>query len=169
MASRFRVPPSTVRLPWFLIDIDNAQLITSNPVPKEISDTKKITLTETPIPGLNYEPISPGGMGNVHISFKLPIMDKNNTIGTNLRVKQFEGLRNQAVNFLSLFTAGQFVDAPKVLYSWGTGRLPLVYWTKKCDFKHDMINEQANPQRSIADIELILDEEHPLYKAEEVF
>lgn len=158
-------------LPWFILDIDNYQLITSNAIPdSDIKDIKSIVLTETPIPGLNFSPITPGGTGNRKISFTLPLIRRNNTVGNVLILKQFENLRNNAVGLTGIFSQ-QFNTTPRVLFNWGIGSIPLVYWVSKCDFTHKqgMTNAMGSPQYSSVDIELILDETNALYYAEEIF
>jgi hypothetical protein len=170
MAIDLRLPHYSWKLPWFIYDLYSAQIITAFTVPGDMTDSKEIVLTETPIPGLNYSPIMPGGNGNRKISFTLPLMKRNNTTGSTLVLKQFDNLRNQARKIEDIF-ANQFNPNPKVLYYWGTGSLPLVYFVKKCDFTHKEMwtNEQGFPQFSEVALELWLDESHLLYKAEEVF
>ena len=171
MAVNLNLPKFAFALPWFLFDIDNKQLITSNKIiPGDIKDTKSIVFTETPIPGLNYAPVNYGGGGNRKISFTLPLIQRNNTVGNVLLLKQFDNLRNQATGLLGVFS-GQFRPNPQVLYYYGTGSIPLVYWVTKCDFTHKQgwVNELGQPQYSEIEIELMLDESNVLYKAEEVF
>jgi len=157
-------------VPWFMFDIHNKQLITSVVIPSDIRDVKDVILAEQPIPGLNYAPISPGGGGNRKLSFTLPLVQRNNTIGNVAVLKQFDILRNQATGFAGI-TTGQFTPNPQVLYSWGTGSVPLVYWVKKCDATHKAgwVNQFGMPQYSEIEFELWLDESHPLYKVEEAF
>ena len=166
----FKVPAYSFSLPWFMYDIQNSQLITSQTRPGDIKDTKEIYLTETPIPGLNYAPVQPAGNGNRKISFTLPLLKRNNTIGNSLLLMQFHALRNQATGFLNIYSK-QFTPNPKVIYYWGTGSLPLVYFVSKCELtnKSGWINQQGQPQYSEAMVELILDENHPVYKAEEFY
>ena len=159
-------------MPFFIYDLFNQQLITSPfAIPGDISDTKGIVLAETPIPGLNFDPITPGGQGNKKLSFTLPLIKRNNTVGNITMLKQFDQLRNQAVGLTSLFPA-QFNPNPKVLFFWGAGTgVPLIYFVKKCDFVHKsaFINQLGYPQYTEINMELWLDESHPIYKAEEVF
>jgi len=170
MAINYRVPEYAFSLPWFMYDLYNKQLITSPTVPGDIKDTKEIFLTETPIPGLNYSPVQPAGNGNRKISFTLPLLKRNNTIGNSLMLQQFHALRNQATGLLNIFS-NQFNPNPKVLYYWGIGSLPLEYWVSKCDLtnKQRWINQMGQPQYSEINIELILDENNYLYKAEELY
>lgn len=164
------LPKFAWNLPWFIFDIGNKQLITSPVIPSDIADKKDIVLAETPIPGMNFQPITYGGGGNRKISFTLPVIKRNNTLGNVLVLKQFENLRNQSVGLTSLFS-GQFTPNPKVLYFYGVGSIPLVYWVKKCDMVHKSgwVNEMANPKYTMIEMELWLDETDPLYKAEEIF
>lgn len=166
----FNIPEYAFNIPWFIFDLSNGQLISSQTIPGDITDNKNVILTEVPIPGLNYSPVQPSGNGNRKISFTLPLLKRNNTIGNSLLVQQFHALRNQATGLLDVFT-DQFKPNPKVLYYWGTGSVPLVYWVKKCDLTHkqNWTNEMGQPQFSEVNFELILDETHPLYKAEEIF
>ena len=170
MGLSFNIPNYAGNIPWFMFDLSNYQLITSITAPSDIKDIKSLVFTETPIPGKNFSPIFPSGNGNRKISFTLPLIKRNNTIGNILILKQFEMLRNQSTNFLD-FSATQFSPNPKVLFFWGVGGVPLVYYVSRCDFSHKQgwINQIGNPQYSEVEIELILDETHPLYKAEEMF
>lgn len=170
MAINFKLPEYKFKLPWFMYDIYNNQLITSQTIPGDIADNKDIFLTETPIPGLNYAPIMASGNGNRKINFTLPLLKRNNTIGNSILVKQFEILRNQATGFLNI-TTKQFTPNPKVLFYWGTDSLPLVWFVKTINFTHKQrwVNQQGYPQYSEVNIELWLDETDVLYKAEEMF
>lgn len=166
----FNVPNYAFSLPWFMYDLSNFQLITSQTIPGDMSDNKDVILTEVPIPGLNYAPVQPSGNANRKISFTLPLVKRNNTIGNSILLAQFHALRNQATGLRTIFT-GQFEPNPKVLYYWGTGSVPLVYFVSKCDLTHRQgwTNQLGQPQFSEASIELILDENNPVYKAEEVY
>ena len=157
-------------IPWFMFDIDNFQFITNILIPDDIKDTKEIILAETPIPGRNSAPIQYGGGGNRHISFTLPLIKRNNTVGNILMLKQFDMVRNQVVGLTNIFST-QFRSNPKVLYYWGTGSLPLIYYVTKCNPTHKggWVNALGQPQYSEIEIELILDEENVLYQAEEIW
>ena len=166
----FNLPKFAFHVPWFLFDIDNKQLIISPTIPGDITDTKDIVLAETPIPGQNYEAIMYGGGGNRKISFTLPIIKRNNSIGNVLLLKQFDNLRNRATGLTGVFS-NQFTPNPKVLYYWGIGSVPMVYKVKKCDFAHQggWTNQIGNPKYTMVNMELWLDETNILYKAEEVY
>ena len=170
MAFSLQAPNFDFNLPWFIFDIVNFQLITSPISPSDINDQKDIILSETPIPGLNYSPIQYAGGGNRKISFTLPLIKRNNTVGNVLLLKQFDQLRNQSAGLLDVFT-GQFTPNPQVLYYWGLGSVPLVYYVSKCNFTHkqNWTNQVGNPQNTDLEMELILDETNPIYRAEELF
>ena len=91
----FKQPKYPQILYWFIYDLGNNQLITSLFVPGDISDTKDIVYAETPIPGLNYQPIQSAGMGNRKVSFELPLIRRNGIVGNVHLLKQFERLRIQ--------------------------------------------------------------------------
>src|SRR5271157_6554752 len=102
------------KIPWFMFDLDNYQLITSPQfIPSDIKDTKEIVLAEIPIPGLNYRPVTYGGGGNRKLSFTLPLIKRNGNIGNLYVLKQLDQLRNQATGFTKIFS-GQFTPNPKV-------------------------------------------------------
>lgn len=170
MAINLKIPHYGYSLPWFMYDLYNNQLITSPTVPGDIEDSKEIFLAETPIPGLNYAPVQPAGNGNRKISFTLPLIKRNNTIGNSQLLMQFHALRNQATGLLNIYS-NQFNPNPKVLYYWGTGSVPLEYFVSSVKFsnKQQWVNELGQPQYSEVSIELILDENSFLYKAEEMY
>jgi len=168
----FNVPKYSFNLPFFMFDLTNFQLITSKIIPGDISDTKSVILTEQAIPGLGYNPVSQGGMGNRHISFEIPLIKRNNTIGNVLILKQWETLRNKGFGIQNIFKLqGQFTPNPKVLFNWGIGSVPLVWYVKDIGITHrsDMVNELGNPTMSSIKVELILDEEDIVNVAETVF
>ena len=170
-----RSPYSAVNIPFFMFDFQNFQLITTASIPEDVTDSKQIVLTETPIPGLNFNPINSGGMGNRKVSFTLPLVKRNNSVGNILLLKQFDNLRNQSfgINPAGIFSAmTQFVPNPKVLFYWGTGSsVPLEWYVAKCDFVHksSFTNAYGYTQFSEVSMELWLDETSLLYKAEETF
>lgn len=157
-------------LNWWMFDLDNKQLITISTIPEEIKDSKSIVIAETVIPGRNYAPVKQSANGNRKISFTLKILKRDIIVGNVHVLKQFDQLRNQASDIGSLYPK-QFSPNPKVLYNWGLGSIPLVYWVSKCDFTiyGPQVNALGNPQYTDVEMELILDEADPLYKGEELF
>lgn len=164
-------PNFAFRLPWFMFDLRNRQLITTPVIPSDISDRKEIVLSEQPIPGLNYQPVTTGGAGNRKITFTLPLIRRNNTVGNVLMLKQVDQLRNQQGRLFGPPGSGQFGAYPKVLYYWGTGSVPLVWFVKRANVTHKQgwVNALGMPQYSEIEFELWLDETHPTFKAEEQF
>lgn len=152
---------------WFMFDLTNRQLITSPNVPADITDTKDVLLTEVPIPGQNFSPIQSGGMGNRKVSFTLPLIKRNNTVGNMLLLKQFHSLRNRG----DVRPGGRRTQNPRVLYYWGIGSVPQVWYVKRADptSKQGWVNQFGYPQYSEISMELWLDATHPLTQAEDVF
>lgn len=167
----FKQPKFPFNVPFFILDIDNKQLITTPTIPGDISDVKSIIYSEVPVPGMNFQPVQIGGAGNRKLSFTLPLIKRNNSYGNVLILKQFDMLRNQKQNFFSLIQTGQFTGFPKVLFYWGTGSIPLIYYVAKCDALHKAgwTNSLGQPQYTEIAMELWLDENNPPYKGEQVF
>lgn len=158
-------------LPFFLFDLSSKQLITSPIIPGDISDTKDIVLAEQSIPGLTYQPIQSGGMGNRKVSFTLNLIKRNGIVGNVNLLKQFDNLRHASFSYKNISQQNsQFTPNPKVLYNWGIGSAPLVWYVKKCDPTHKQhwVNAFGQPQYSEISIELILDETNPLNKVEDM-
>jgi len=155
---------------WWMFDLGNYQLITTKTIPGDMTDQKDIVLSETPIPGTNAPHVQYGSGGIRKLNFTLPIMNRNGILGNVGLLKQFENLRNRKTGF-SEISSTQFSSNPQVLYYHGTGSIPLVYWVKKCDFTQPQgwTNRFAQPQYTLIEFELWLDERNPLYEAEEVF
>jgi hypothetical protein len=161
-------------LPWFIWDLRNFQLITTKNIPGDVSDNKNIVLSETPIPGLNFDPVQHGGNSNRKISFTLPLIRRNNTVGNILMLAQFRALRNTPKSLQEVFKRGnsQFGGANKVLYYWGAGdSSPLEYFVSKCDFVHksSFTNRFGFTQYSEVSMELILDETSQTFEVEDTF
>ena len=168
----FDGPKTNFHVPWGIINRRTFQLITSIIIPGDIKDSKEVILTEVPIPGLGFSPINAGGGGNRKISFTLPLIKRNNTVGNTLILQEFFNLRQRSFGLKNVFDkTQQFAPVQKVLYSWGTGSPPLPYFVKKADFTHKQgwVNELGNPKFSEVEIELWLDESDTIFKVEEIF
>jgi hypothetical protein len=155
-----------------MYDLSNNNVITSRTIPEgKIQDSKQIIYAEQAIPGRNYQPVSFGGNGNRKISFTIPILRRNDVYGNSFIIKQFEALRNQTMGFLEFTPAGQFTENPQVLFQWGHNPVPQIYFVSKCDFEHDaaFVNALSIPQLTNVSMELILNEEDPLYDLEKAF
>jgi hypothetical protein len=169
---KIQLPQYSRNLPFFIYDISNQQFITTVTIPSDITDTKGIVLTEQPIPGLNYSPVNSGGMGNRKVSFTIPLIKRDGVVGNVLLLKQFDNLRQPTYSIGSIFNmTTQFTPNPKVLFMWGIGSVPLIWYVAKCDATHKQhwTNAFGMPQYSEIQIELILDESDPINKAETTF
>lgn len=159
-------------LPWYIFDDTNMILITSPTIPVSISDAKDIIWAEPNIPGLNFTPLYPNRNGNTKISFSLPIIMRKGKTGNSNLLQSFELLRNNDTPSLSsLFSRGsQFSANPSVIYSWGTHRLPQRYKMTSLKFEHNGIltNKFGVSQYSVVNMELALDEQSALYRADRV-
>jgi hypothetical protein len=157
------------KIPWFMFDIDNRQLITSPVIPSDISDTKEIIFAEQPVPGRGFAPVAPSGANNRRLSFTLQLIKRDGVVGNLAMLKQFDMLRHSSAGVFGR-TRERFRN-PKVLYYWGTGSVPLVYWVARADATHKQgwVNDRGIPQYSEIQIELILDQTSQVYKMEEQF
>ena len=81
-------------IPWYLYVLDVNLLITSPTIPTSIADNKDILFAETPIPGLDYAPVSPGGFSNRKINFTLKVIQRQSLAGNSNLLKLYEVLRN---------------------------------------------------------------------------
>lgn len=160
---------SSGKIPWFMFDLQNKQLITSPIIPTDIRDTKEIVFAEQPVPGRGYAPIAPSGAGNRRISFELQLIRRGGFVGNVSVLKQIELLRNSSGGIFA--RQRDRWRNPQVLYYWGTGSVPLIYWVAKADATHKQgwVNGAGFPQYSEIQFELILDQAHPIYHMEEQF
>ncbi len=170
----FKVPKLPFNVPWYMFDMSNYVLITtpSGSIPSDISDTKEIIFAEIQVPGMSYQPIQSGGMGNRKIGFNLIVIKRDSIEGNKKIIAQFENLRNQASGLAGIFSStSQFQPNPQVLYCWGVGSIPLVWYVKKCNFvnKQYWHNPFGVPQLTEVSIELTLDEKNPINRVEESY
>jgi hypothetical protein len=159
-------------IPWYMFILDANLLITSPIVPTEISDTKNILFAETTIPGLDYAPISAGGFSNRKISFSMQIINRQTLDGNINLLKLYDILRHPVSTLADIFkNNSQFVQNPKVIYNYGIGSAPLVWYVTKCDFTHlgQYTNAIGNPRFSSVNFELTLDEKNPATQMEKTF
>ena len=168
----FRIPNTPYYVPWFMYDIDNQQLITSPIIPSDQADNKNLIYAEIQIPGLNGQPIQAGGFGNNKVAFTLQVIKRDGIIGNLAMLKQLDQLRQPKNDLRNILKKGtQFQSNPQVLYYWGIGRAPQIWYVTKCDFIHkqNWTNQAANPKYSEVSIELTLDEFNPINKLEDTF
>ena len=164
------MPQINVKLPWYIFVRDAGPLITSMTIPDLLTDSKGITLSEQAVPGLNYQPVIPGGNANRKIAFTLPIVSRMPMVGNTGLLAMFEMLRNQVQGIAAGFDK-RFNPNPKVLYSWGVGAIALPCIVSKVDFSHrgDMVNSSGQPQYTDVSVELTVDESDPLFQMEDLF
>jgi len=159
-------------LPWHMFILDVNLLITSPFVPDTITDTKDIIFAETTIPGLDHSPVSSGGFGNRKISFDLQIIQRKTLNGNSSILKLYDILRFPSSSLLDVFKQNsQFNQNPKVIYNYGIGSAPLIWYITKCKFTHlsRFTNAVGSPQFSNVSLELTLDEKAFTNRMEKVF
>lgn len=159
-------------IPWYMFILDANLLVTSPTIPGDITDDKGILFAETTIPGLDYAPVSPGGFSNRKVSFILTVVQRQSLAGNTNLLKLYEVLRNPTSSLADIFNQStQFTQNPKVLYNYGIGSAPLVWYVSKCSFTHlgQYTNAIGNPQFTNINIELILDEKDITNQIEKVY
>jgi hypothetical protein len=187
---------NTKRVPWFMIPYysDNEPLInanviiTSDTVPKEVTDTKKLNYYEQQIPG-GYTSIHKyGSTAARKVAFKLELANFNNDVGLGKELAQFDMLRRPYINAYSTVTNPNynkpidtadptkidtsptkkdwdfrykpFQSNPSVIYYHSLfNTIPLAFRVLKCDFTTSKPNRIGRPQYAVVDIELVEMEE----------
>lgn len=159
-----------VKTNWWLFDLDNKQLISLTTAPRSVSNTQSIKYTNLSVPGLDYEPSNYSGIGNQKISFSIQAIARNDILGNQILIKQFEALRKPSVGLTSLYAKREiFVPNPRVLIQYGTGSaVPLVYFVKKCDFVNSEWTSTGYPKVTDIALDLELDGTHPINVAESI-
>lgn len=159
-------------IPWYMYILDANLVITSPTIPGDITDNKNILFAETTIPGLDYAPVSSGGFSNRKVSFTLTVIQRQSLAGNSNLLKLYEVLRNPTNTLADIFSqSSQFTQNPKVIYNYGIGSVPLVWYVSKCNFTHSgrYTNAIGNPQFTDVQIELTLDEKDVTNKIEKVY
>jgi len=159
-------------IPWYMFILDANLLITSPTIPGDITDNKNILFAETTIPGLDYAPISSGGFSNRKVGFSLTVVQRQTLLGNSNLLKLYEVLRNPTNTLADIFSqSSQFTQNPKVIYNYGIGSAPLVWYVSKCSFTHkgQYTNAVGNPQFTNIQIELTLDEKDVTNQIEKVY
>jgi hypothetical protein len=176
------------RIPWFMIPLYTSDtivstniLITTDTVPKEVTDTKKLNYYEQQLPG-GYTSIHKYGSASArHISFKLEIADFNDNVGLGIKLSQFDLLRRPRINIMTPplksnpndilpdinkdFTMyvpryKPFHANPYVIYYNSIfNTIPLPFKVLKCDFVTSKPNRLGKPQYAVIDFDLAQMEE----------
>jgi len=157
------------RIPFFMFDMGNYELIILPNVPLEVKSAKEIKWVPTETPGGSTTPMQFSTFGPQTLSFTIKVIDRNPYAGNLPILKQFEKLRVPTEGLMSLLFDTKSNANPQVLFWYGTGNLlPLVYYVTKCEFNHIMIGKFNFPEATEIDMELKLDESHILYRAERI-
>jgi hypothetical protein len=118
------------------INFTSGTLITSNLIPSDIDDSKKMTFKNYIIPGLNYQPFNYVGGDSTRITFTIPFVNKEKKMGNRGELTQLEKLRNSQID-ISLTDESQWNSNPVCIYSgFGTHRPPLFVIVEECKFVH---------------------------------
>lgn len=169
MGVQFKSPLGKFRVPFFIMDLGNYELITLPNVPLEVSSSKAVKWNNTQVPGLSYEPAQFGNMEAQRISFSIKVANRNPIWGNVPILKQFEKLRTPVEGLASLIFGNVSNANPEVLFWYGTGNtIPLIYRVLKCDFSHVAFNSLGYPTVTDISIDLMLKEDNVLYECEKV-
>ena len=157
------------RTNWFMFDLSNKQLISLTTAPETVSDTKGTATVEVSVPGGAYKPVLFSSLENKKIAFTIRVIARNQVLGNQVYIQQFDALRHPQVGLFSIFAdKTAFTPNPKVLYHYGTGTaVPLVYFVSIA-MEHSLFNNWGYPQITDVTVELILDEDNLINQAETV-
>lgn len=165
-------------MPWWLLDLKNFNLILNRAVPTEVTSEKSINYVEILVPGGASADDRYSNMGSETISFSIPIINFNNTLGNYPQVSQFRLLRQPAYwpwelhKLLLGFTTGapdEFREPPRVYLMWGTGNLfPLEYKVTQCSFTNAYMNGIGMPRYTVCNLSFKLVENGILYSTERI-
>lgn len=194
------------RIPWFMYAIYDASIdsigrsgleaqfagaslnfITSDSVPTEVKDSKKLNYYEQQIPG-GYTSIHKYGSSSARmLSFKIELADFNEDFGLSKKLAQLDLLRRPELNLISKVSPpdppgtpspeiqttrksdifapryNPFYGNPYVIMWHSTfDTIMLAYTVLKCDFTTSKPNRLGKPQYAIVDFELAEREDHIL-------
>lgn len=161
--SRFSVKVPK-KIPWFINIYGTAFTLASRNVPESIASQKTINRTEQQIPGAGTSIPKFGNINAEKISFSIKLASFNNELGVTDQIRFFDLLRNPYSNAFG--EQRPFAANPQVIYWYGNGKLPMLYYVNKCDYTFSKWNIYGQPQVVVVDLELIVDEESAIYKAE---
>lgn len=161
-------------VPWFLAIYGNTNydfaFITSKTVPESVSDTKEINWSETQVPGGKTTIKKFGSFGTRNINFSIKLASFNDNLGVTPQIAVLQSLRRSSGGYAAALTFGDdavFVPPPKVIYyHTAATTLPLACFVKNCDFNTSYPNRIGKPQVVDVSMSLMVDEDHPMMKAE---
>lgn len=158
---------SKFRMPFFMVDWSNLNLIMLPNVPTGVRSVKAVKWVQTDLPGKSHSAMQFGNMAPTEVSFSIKVVFMDAIIGNQPYLKQFELLRNPVDSFASRLIGAKNPANPRVLFWYGTGTtIPLIYYVSQCDFLHNYFNKMGYPTVTDVEMKLILDEEHVLNNAE---
>lgn len=178
-------------VPWFIVELgsntsglgsfefgfgNNLNIITNKSIPESTSSSRALNYSEVQIPGGGTAIPKFGSIGAKHIGFSLKVVNFNKKLGVVPKVAAFERLRTPAVGALTEIVNtvtgsrdAPFTPNPRVLYYYGTGSFPMIYFVTKCDLVLSYPNYRGNPQVAEVTMELIMDESSKLYHVERAY
>lgn len=195
--------PNSRKLPWFMIPyyqtrqdmpgtgggFSSSIVITTDTIPKEVSDTKQLNYHEQQLPGGYTSIYKYGSAGARKVSFKLEIADFNDDLGLSTKLSQFDLLRRPEIsttryssadgsypdkiergfkNFFKDQRYAPFYSNPYVIYFNSLyNTIPLPFQVLKCDFVTSNPNRLGRPQYAVIDFELAQLEDHWLSAMED--
>lgn len=154
------------KIPWFINIYGTAFTLASRNVPDSISSQKAINRVDQQIPGGGTSISKFGNITAEKINFSVKLASFNNELGVSDQVRFFDMLRTPYSNAYG--EQRPFVSNPKVVYWYGNGKLPMLYYVGKCDYTLSKWNIYGQPQVMSVSLELILDEDSDVYKAETI-
>lgn len=153
------------KIPWFIYIWDSPYILMSRNVPESITSQKTINRTNQSIPGAGTSIPKFGNIDAEKISFSIKLASFNNELGVTDQVRFFDLLRTPDSPTTDVVSR-PFTANPQVLYWYGNGKLPMLYYVAKCDYRLSKWNIYGMPQVVDVDFEFILDEESKVYKME---
>lgn len=157
--------------------IGGSNVLSSNIIPEQITFNKPINYSQKAIPGGRTSIPEFNNFGATTVSFTVTHVNVNSEFGVVGVQKFFESLRQPEERYDSGTSAlgtlvgnsPPFIANPKVIYFYGTGSVPMVYFVTKVDFTLGRFNRNSFPQAITVGIDLVLDENGALYNAESAF
>lgn len=169
MGLQFKNPLGSFRLPFFMVDEGNYEVIVLPNVPLTIQSSKPINWADTEVPGMPFQAKQFSSFGAMELSFSIKLANRNPIWGNLPILKQFEKLRTPVEGIFTLIFNQPNNANPKVLFWYGAGTmLPLTYYVTECEFEHEAFNQMGFPTITNIDISLTLDEDSYLYDAERI-
>ena len=146
--------------------------------PSEINTKKPINYFKSPNIGGAFHELFFIGFDNTTVSFDLMLLDMESPIGVKPAISWFEQLRKPAPGILGLantFKGNANYPPPQVLFQFGVSMVPLIWNISSVDITPSNFSLDDHirgvigvPRQADISIELILDEDSTLYRAESI-